>query len=124
VHDPDKLLHKRKENTINSFSYVEINLCLPKDGVKSIDDLDFDLKFEQTLFRSRSKSNLNEIIFDEKKFQTLISTTPIQIVAISTQTIQPIQTPLRAMVLSTKIITMNSAYKVLLKPYYLTMLII
>jgi hypothetical protein len=64
--DPEKLLHKRKEKTIKSFSYLERNLSLPKDGVKSIDDLDFDLKFEQTLFRSKSESNLNEIIFDEK----------------------------------------------------------
>jgi hypothetical protein len=40
---------------------------------------------------------LNEIIFDEKELQTLISTTPIQIVAISTHAIQPVQTPPRAM---------------------------
>jgi hypothetical protein len=55
--------------------------------VKSIDDLDFNLKFEQTFFRSRSKFNLNEIIFDEKKFQTLTSTTPIQTGAIYIWTI-------------------------------------
>jgi hypothetical protein len=68
VFDPKKLLHKRKEKTINSFSFLERNLSFPKDGVKRIDDLDFDLKFEQTLFRSRSEYNLKEIIFDETKF--------------------------------------------------------
>ena len=68
VSNLEKLLHKRKERTIDSFSYLDINLSLPKDGVKSIDDLDFDLKFEKTLFRSRSESKLNEIIIDEKKF--------------------------------------------------------
>jgi hypothetical protein len=90
VSNPEKLLHKRKERTIDSVSYLDINLSLPKDGVKSIDDLDFDLKFEQTLFRSRSESNLNKIIFDEKKFQSLIPTVPIQ-------TVQIAQNPPRAM---------------------------
>jgi hypothetical protein len=76
---------------------LDINLSLPKDEVKIIDDLVFDLKFEQTLFISSSESNLNEIIFDEKKLQTLISITPIQIATISTQTIQPVQALPKAM---------------------------
>jgi hypothetical protein len=40
---------------------------------------------------------LNEIIFDEKKFQSLIPTNPTQDVVISTHTIQPVQTPPRVM---------------------------
>jgi hypothetical protein len=68
VSDPEKLLHKRKEKTVESFSFLDINLSLPKDDLKSIGELDFDLKFQQTLFISRSESKLNEIIFDEKKF--------------------------------------------------------
>jgi hypothetical protein len=100
VSDPEKLLHKRKEKTVQSFSFLDKNLSLPKDGLKSIDDLDFDLKFEQTLFRSRSESKLNEIIFDEKKFQSLIPTVPIQTIPIQivpAQTVQIAQNPPRAM---------------------------
>jgi len=62
----EKLLHKLKEKTAKSF--LDKNISLPKDSVKSIHDLDFDLKFGKTLFRSRSESKLNEIIIDEKKF--------------------------------------------------------
>jgi len=54
MYDPEKLLHKREERAIDSFSFLDINLSLPKDGVKSIDDLDFDIKFEHILFRSKS----------------------------------------------------------------------
>jgi hypothetical protein len=60
-------------------------------GVKSIDGLDFDIKFEQTLFRSRSKSNLTQILFDENKFQSFISIVPIQTVVIPSQIVQPVQ---------------------------------
>jgi hypothetical protein len=40
---------------------------------------------------------LNEIIFDEKKFQSLIPTNPPQTVVIPTQTIHPVQIPPRVM---------------------------
>jgi hypothetical protein len=79
VSDPEKLLHKRKERVIDSFYFLDINLSLPKDRVKIIDDLDFDIKFEQTLFRSKSESNLNEVLFDDKKFQSLILLSPFKL---------------------------------------------
>jgi hypothetical protein len=52
VSDPEKLLQKRKEKTVKHFDFLDKNLSLPKYVLKSIDDLGFDLKFEQTLFRS------------------------------------------------------------------------
>jgi hypothetical protein len=79
------------------FYYLDKNLSLPKDKVQSIDDLDFDILFEQTLFRSRSESYLNEIAFDEKKFQSVILNNPPQNDIILTQTIQPVQNPPRFM---------------------------
>jgi hypothetical protein len=54
VSDPGKLLHKRKERITNPVCYLDRNLYLPKDGVKRIDDLEFDLLFEQTMFWSKS----------------------------------------------------------------------
>jgi hypothetical protein len=97
VVDPEKLLHKRKEKASDSGIFLDRNLSLPKDGVKSIDDLEFDIKFEQTLFRSKSESNLTEILFDEKKFQSFISVVPIQTVVIPSQIVQPVQSPPKTM---------------------------
>jgi hypothetical protein len=42
---PYKILHKRKERPRSPGFCLEINLYLPKDGVKIIADLDLDLKF-------------------------------------------------------------------------------
>jgi hypothetical protein len=91
VFDPEKLVHKRKEKPISPEFCLDRNLSLPKDGVKSIEDLDFDLKFEQAMFRTRSESSLNEIIFDEKRFQDLISNASIKPSMIPTQNNQPLQ---------------------------------
>jgi hypothetical protein len=52
--------------------YLDRRLSLPKDDAQSIDDLDFDALFEQTLFRSKSETSLDDIVFDQKRFQALI----------------------------------------------------
>jgi hypothetical protein len=57
--DPEKIVHKRKENPISPVLCLDRYLSFPKDGVKSIEDLDFDSKFEQTMFRTKPKSCLN-----------------------------------------------------------------
>jgi hypothetical protein len=97
VVDPEKLLHKRKEKASHSGIFLDRISSFPKDGVKSIDDLEFDIKFEQTLFRSKSESDLTEILFDEKKFQSFIIVVPIQTVVIPSHIVQPGQGPPRIM---------------------------
>jgi hypothetical protein len=72
VYDPEKLLHKTREKVPDLFYYLDISLFLPKDGAQSIDDLDFDALFEQTLFRSKSETSLDDIVFDQKRFQAMI----------------------------------------------------
>jgi hypothetical protein len=91
VSNPEKIIHKIKERPITPVFCLDINLSLPKDGVKIIEDLDFDLKFEQTLFRTRSEFSLNEIIFDEKRFQGLILVSSIRPIVIPAQNNQPLQ---------------------------------
>jgi hypothetical protein len=54
VFDPEKPMHKIKERITDPVFYLDKNLSLPKDGVKIIDNLEFDLLFEQNLFRPRS----------------------------------------------------------------------
>jgi hypothetical protein len=97
VSDPEKIVHKRKENPISPVLCLDRYLSLPKDGVTSIEDLDFDLKFEQTLFRTKSESCLNEIIFDEKRFQDLILAASTKPLVIHTQNQQPLQVLTAAM---------------------------
>jgi hypothetical protein len=65
---PEKLLHKRKEKESDSGIVLDGNLSLLKDEVKSIDDLDFDINFEHTLFKSRSKSYLIEFYLMRRNF--------------------------------------------------------
>jgi hypothetical protein len=73
VYNPEKILHKTKEKTSNPFYFLDIILSLPKDDVQSIDDLEFDKLFKKTLFRSKSNTNLDEIVFYQKRFQALVS---------------------------------------------------
>jgi hypothetical protein len=40
--------------------------------MQSIDDLEFDTIFEQTLFRSKLETSLDETVFNPKTFSTLV----------------------------------------------------
>jgi hypothetical protein len=66
-------------------------LSFPKDGVTSVEDLEFDVKFEKTLFRTKSESCLSETIFDEKRFKDLILATSVKPIVIHTKNQQPLQ---------------------------------
>jgi hypothetical protein len=97
VSDPEKIVHKRKEKPISPVLCLDRYLSFPKDGVTSIEDLDFDVKFEQTLFRTKSESCLNEVIFDKKRFQDLILAASTKPIVIHTQNQQPLQVLTTAM---------------------------
>jgi hypothetical protein len=73
VYDPKKILHRTREQVSDPFYYLDRSMSLPKDGAQIIDNLEFDAFFEQTLFRSKSQTSLEEIVFDQKRFQTLVS---------------------------------------------------
>jgi hypothetical protein len=72
VYDPEKIMRKTREKASDPFYYLDIIRSLPKDEVQSINELEFDTLFEKTLFRSKLKTNLDEIVFDQKRFQALI----------------------------------------------------
>jgi hypothetical protein len=73
VCDPEKFLCRTREQASDPFYYMEISLSLPKDDAQSIDDLELDGLFDQTMFKSKSETILDEIVFDQKRFQTLIT---------------------------------------------------
>jgi hypothetical protein len=85
--DPEKLMRREKEQAPDPFYYLDINVSFPKDGVQSIDDLDFNTLFEQTLFRSKSETILDDIVFDEKRFRSLIPKKILQATIVHTQNI-------------------------------------
>jgi hypothetical protein len=64
MYDPEKIMCSTREKAPNPFYYLDKSLSLPKDNVKIIDDLEFDKLFEQTLFRSKLETNLDDIFFN------------------------------------------------------------
>jgi hypothetical protein len=96
VCDLEKLLCREREKVPDPFYYLEISLSLPKDGLQSIDDLNFNTLFEQTLFKCKSETNLDDIVFDMKRFRSLIPNKILQ-AANLTQNISQIPNPPRAM---------------------------
>jgi len=73
MYDPENIFCKTREKEPDPFYYLEQSMSLPKDDAQSIDDLEFDTFFEKTLFRYKSKTNLDEVVFNHKRFQALVS---------------------------------------------------
>ena len=77
VEGPEKLLRKKKAQNGTCIS-LNRSVSLPKEGVISVEDLQFDVKFELYLFKSKSESNLDHTVFDIEIFKTLVPTTSSQ----------------------------------------------
>ena len=97
VFDLEKIVHKRKERPIIPSFHLYRYLSLPKYGVTRIENLEFDVKFEQTLFKTKYESCLNKFIFDKKRFQDLILHAYTKTIMIHTQNQQPLQVLTAAM---------------------------
>ncbi len=70
VDDLEKFLRMSK-NKAENFTPIRLEKSpsLAKDGELSIEDLYFDLKFEHTLFRSKSESDLESTFVDDNFLQ-------------------------------------------------------
>jgi hypothetical protein len=84
------------EQVQDSFYYLDKKLSLPKDGAQTIEELNFDTLFKQTLLRSKLEAILDHIVFDKERFQSLIPKKILQD-ANPTQKIPQIQNPPREM---------------------------
>ena len=58
----EKRKKKKTENLEAEVSLIRFN-SLPQELV-SLQDIDFDLKFEHSLFKSKSKSDLKTVVLD------------------------------------------------------------
>ena len=68
----ERLLRKRKNQVDIGIYLVDRSISLPKEIVIGVEDLEFDEKFEQSLFISKSDSDLSQIVFDLERFNTFI----------------------------------------------------
>ena len=58
-------------------SFLHRSISFPKEGVISVDDIQFDEKFELSLFESRVYSDLSQVVFDQEKFNSFIPSTSL-----------------------------------------------
>ena len=73
VEDPEKLLRKKKIQVDAGIPLINRSISFPKEGFISVEYLEFDEEFEQSLFISKSDSYLNQIVFDLERFHTFIA---------------------------------------------------
>lgn len=64
VENPEKILRKSSSKVGKETYHLYKSTCVPVEGVESIDEITFDLKFEHSLFRSKFESDLGQIVFD------------------------------------------------------------
>ena len=62
IEDPEKILKPRKENFEEGISSLQRTLSLPVQGIKTIDDIKFDIKSEHSLFRTKLDSDLRQVV--------------------------------------------------------------
>ena len=69
IDNPEKLLRKKNTTEVSgNHSPLHRSFSLPEKLV-SLQDLEFDISFEQILFRKKSDNFLNEIILDQTILQ-------------------------------------------------------
>ena len=74
VEDPESILKEKKQSDQSDLPIFEISTSLASDSIKTLDGLKFDLKFEQSLFRTKSKSylDLSEVVIDILGLNTFV----------------------------------------------------
>jgi hypothetical protein len=73
VDDLEKILRERKKKNNLSSPLLKRSTSLSEETIQTIEDLQFDLKFEHSLFRSKSDLDLRQVIVD---LPTLLSFIP------------------------------------------------
>ena len=66
VENPEKILRQSNSKVEKETYHLHKSTSLPAEGVESIDEMAYDLKFEHSLFRAKSESHLDHIIFYPK----------------------------------------------------------
>ena len=72
VEDPERILKAKKTSDQSNLPVFQRSTSLVIDFVKTLDGLKFDLKFQHSLFRSKSDSDLSEVVIDIPALNTFI----------------------------------------------------
>ena len=72
VEDPERILKEKKQSDQSDLPIFQRSTSLVSDSIKILDSLKFDLKFEQSLFRSKSYSDLSEVVVDIPGLNTFV----------------------------------------------------
>ena len=62
----------RKENLEQGISPLQRTFSLPAEGIKTIADIKFYIKFEHSLFRTKSNSYLTQVVVDIEGLNTFV----------------------------------------------------
>ena len=65
-------MRSRKQSHNSQSPILERSFSLESEPVKTLDGIKFDLKFEQSLFRSKSNSDFSEVVIDIPALNTFI----------------------------------------------------
>ena len=65
-------MRSRKQSHNSQNLVFERSFSLESEPVKTLDGIKFDLKFEQSLFRSKSNSDFSEVVIDIPALNTFI----------------------------------------------------
>jgi len=71
VENPKKIFRKSSSKVGKETYQLYKSTSLPPKGVESIDEVTFDLKFKHSLFKSKSESDLSQIVLDPKLFNPI-----------------------------------------------------
>ena len=63
VYDPERITKKKKKKKLEDEISLKRVISLPSE-LESLQDIDFDLKFEHSLFKSKSENDLKTVVLD------------------------------------------------------------
>ena len=72
VEDPERILKTKKKSNQSDIPIFKRSISLSSNPIKTVDGIKFDLKFEQSLFRSKSFSDLSEVVIDILGLNTFV----------------------------------------------------
>ena len=70
VEDSERILKAKKQSDQSYLPLFQRSTSLASDSIKTLDGLKFHIKFEQSLFRSKSDSDLSEVVIDIPSLNT------------------------------------------------------
>ena len=68
----ERILKTKKQGNQQDIRVFQRSISLSSNPIKIVDGIKFDLKFEQSLFRSKSDSNLSELVIDIPELNTFV----------------------------------------------------